>query len=187
MKRLANLGSCTLTALLAGACASSGGSGPTPFDDGSSGSGSSSIPALELRGASIRMGTAAELVEIAELEDARLDGNGRLAELLAEGDEAVRLRAAQALGRLPYPERGAEITEALCRGLEDSSASVRAAIAFGLGLRADPLSSGVLLAYRNDPAPEVKEIAYFRQGDAEDLGQRFSTWLETVYTGAPGG
>lgn len=110
----------------------------------------------EVRGAPIELPDSPLLEEIADLEDRRTTGGGRLLELLSDADDRVRGRAAQALGRLPFPEFGDEVTDGLCRALEDASGEVRGKALFGLGLRADPRSSGVLAAYRNDPDPEVR-------------------------------
>ncbi|MBK7878511.1 MAG: peptidylprolyl isomerase [Planctomycetes bacterium] len=84
------------------------------------------------------------LATIARYEDARLDGDGLLQVYLAQGDEPVRERAAVALGRLPYPELGAEVTRSLARALDDESARVRAATAYALGQRGDPSAEAAL-------------------------------------------
>lgn len=78
------------------------------------------------------------LATIARYEDARLDGDGLFQVYLAQGDEPVRERAAIALGRLPYPELGSEVTRPLVRALADEAPRVRAAAAFALGQRGDP-------------------------------------------------
>lgn len=110
-----------------------------------------------LRGAAVEIVTSRELEELATLEDQRSLGGGRLLELLRSAPDArVRARAATALGRFPFPRFGSELTEALVRALEDSDLAVREAAAFALGLRADPASSGTLLAYRNDPEPRLR-------------------------------
>ncbi len=109
------------------------------------------------RGAPIELARSRELDEIARLEDARSLGGGRLLEHLQTAEEpAVRARAATALGRFPFPRFGTEVTGALARGLEDPALEVRLAVAFALGLRADPESAGTLLAYRNDPEPSLR-------------------------------
>lgn len=111
---------------------------------------------VEARGEPIDLRDSPLLDEIAALEDQRTTGDGRLLTLLVDADDDVRARAAQALGRLPYPEFGAEVTDPLCTALEDPVTAVRVQAIFGLGLRADPRSSGVLAAYRNDPEAEVR-------------------------------
>src|SRR6185503_19482377 len=109
------------------------------------------------RGAPIEIMTSRELEEVARLEDTRSLGNGRLLELLAnDRDVRVRVSAATALGRFPFPQFGAEVTVALVRALEDPELDVRLAAAFALGVRADPDCAGTLLAYRNDPEPRMR-------------------------------
>lgn len=93
---------------------------------------------------------------IALLEDRRSLGRGELQELAHATGDAVRLRAVQALTRLPYPELGAPVTEALAQALEDRSPEIRAMAAFGLGLRADPASGAAILGAWKDPDPTVR-------------------------------
>jgi peptidylprolyl isomerase len=113
---------------------------------------------VELDGRSERVAfeESPELAEIAQLEYARDLGGGRLQALLASGEPGIRRRAALALGRFPYPDFGAEVTEALVRALEDDDPYVRRSAAFGLGQRGDQVAGGVLAAYRNDPDPELR-------------------------------
>ncbi len=109
------------------------------------------------RGAPIELKRSREFEEIARLEDARSLGGGRLLELFRDAnDPALRARAATALGRLPFPRFGADVTEALVRGLEDPALEVRLAVAFALGVRADPACAGTLVAYRNDPEASLR-------------------------------
>ena len=108
------------------------------------------------RGAAITLARSPRFDEIAELEDRRSLGDGRLFELAADGNSELRARAVTALGRLPFPDFGAEVTNALCRALEDEIVEVRVAAAFALGVRADPASGGNLLANRNDPDPRIR-------------------------------
>jgi peptidylprolyl isomerase len=110
----------------------------------------------DVQGQSILLERTDELDEIAALEERRSTGDGRLMELLVEGDPRVRLQAAEALGRLPFPTHGNDVTAALCDALEDPVGEVRAAAAFGLGLRKDPASVRVLLAFWNDEDPVVR-------------------------------
>lgn len=109
------------------------------------------------RGAPVEIATSREALEIAELENARSLGDGRLIALAREnGDEAVRERAVVALGRMPFPRHGSEVTMALARALEDPSSRVRQAAAFALGIRGDASAAGTLLAYRNDPDARLR-------------------------------
>lgn len=135
--------------LLASACTSSG-SLPAP------GRGANP-PGPPLTGAPIAFPASAEAIEILALEEARDPGDGRLVELLREsGDEAVRARAAQALGRMPFPEHGSEVTTPLCEALGDPSPVVRAAAAFALDCRSDPAAAGVILSFWRDPDATVR-------------------------------
>ncbi|MCY3001099.1 MAG: HEAT repeat domain-containing protein [Planctomycetota bacterium] len=90
-----------------------------------------------------------ELARIASIEDARAwDGpEGReLVETFAKSPLAqVRQRAAVALGRMPWPEAGHDVTRALLALLKDEDAQVRAAAAFGLGMRGDASAADTLL------------------------------------------
>ncbi|MEW6072756.1 MAG: HEAT repeat domain-containing protein [Planctomycetota bacterium] len=107
-------------------------------------------------GEAIRLVRSPAFDEITALEDRRSLGEGRLLAWAADADAAVRRRAVEALGRFPFPTFGAEVTDALCRALEDPEPAVKGAAAFALGLRADPASGGVLMAYRNDPDPRLR-------------------------------
>jgi cyclophilin family peptidyl-prolyl cis-trans isomerase/HEAT repeat protein len=134
-----------LVVLVAGACASSGPRRPA-LD--------TVRTAPVLRGAPLRLRSSPELAEIAMLEDGRTTGGGRLQEFASNADPEVRLHAVRAVGRLPFPEYGREATELLCRALEDPA--VREQAAFGLGLRADPKSAGVLASYLNHPDARLR-------------------------------
>ena len=101
-----------------------------------------------LRGASIELLRSPELDRVAELEEQRTTDDGRLLTLAASGNPVVRRRAMVALGRLPFPEYGQEVTEVLCRGLGDPEVQILAAHA--LGIRQDPAAAGVLQNYFND-------------------------------------
>lgn len=112
--------------------------------------------------------TPPELARIASIEDARVwDGpEGReLVETFATSPLAqVRQRAAVALGRLPWPEADGEVTRALLGLLKDEDAQVRAAAAFGLGMRGDPNTADTLLFvaldhHDADPEAEVRARA----------------------------
>jgi cyclophilin family peptidyl-prolyl cis-trans isomerase/HEAT repeat protein len=94
--------------------------------------------------------TGAEFREIAVLEDARSTGGGRLQGFLEHPDPDLREHAATALGRMPWPEHGAEVTHALLMALEDENVGVRAAAAFALGMRRDPVAGERLLVLALD-------------------------------------
>ena len=85
-------------------------------------------------------------LSIRHYEYLRRDGGGFLQYQLAKGSTEVRRLAAQALGALPSPEWGARVSNALTAALRDEDAEVRAAAAFGLGMRADPATIGALCA-----------------------------------------
>lgn len=106
---------------------------------------------------------------IARLEDQRSDGGGDLQRLASSSNPKVRIRALRALGRLPFPEHGARVTEALIVALGDPQAETRAEAAFGLGLRADPASGKALLAAWSDPDPLVRARLVEAGGRFEDL------------------
>jgi len=93
---------------------------------------------------------------IARCEDARSDGGGELQSLLQEGEIPIRERAAFALGRIPFPDGGAALTDALCGAVKDPSSEVRAAAAFALGMRADTAAAEALLEARSDPDARVR-------------------------------
>lgn len=145
LQRLATSPAATILALTAaiglgtGSCRTAARGEPIPIENRTSSA---------LRGAPIDLSGPPELNEIAQLSDGRTTGRGRLLELALHADPRIQERAVQALGRLPYPEFGLEVTELLCRKLEDET--VREAAAFALGLRADPASSGVLASYLHD-------------------------------------
>jgi len=113
-------------------------------------------------GPSCRVGTGCQVRQealpatIAEHEDADSDGGGFLQRLLGSAPEADRERAAVALGRLSFPEHGAEVTSALCGALRDESPRVRGAAAFSLGMRADPAAAEALIDGRSDGNDAVR-------------------------------
>jgi cyclophilin family peptidyl-prolyl cis-trans isomerase/HEAT repeat protein len=96
------------------------------------------------------------LETIARFEDARADGDGLLQLMLLRGETPIRERAAMALGRLPFPEFRDEVTAALCAALDDPSSRVRAAAAFGLGMRADRDAAPALLAHWKESDATVR-------------------------------
>lgn len=85
------------------------------------------------------------LERIAALEDARADADGQLVTLARSADAKVRERAVTALGRLPLPEQGAQVTRTLLELLRDGEANVRASAAFALGVRGDASAADTLL------------------------------------------
>ena len=93
---------------------------------------------------------------IAKLEDERSDGDGLLEAYLSSGTESSRILAATALGRMPYPELGEEVTHALAKALGDPSSRVRAAAAFAIGMRGDASAAGALVEARPDRDPYVR-------------------------------
>ena len=111
---------------------------------------------LGVRGAPVALPARAEFAEIASLEEARRSGNGRLQELLVQGDAAVRARAAQALGRLPIDRYASDVTEPLCLAVGDTDAGVRATAARALGWRGDQAAAGVIARAFEDPDPAVR-------------------------------
>ena len=117
-----------------------------------------SKPVLESIDPAIRQQAVrhAAVNRIAWLEDRREDSDSELERLSLSEDRVVRRRATRALGRMPFPELGGDVTYALLQALKDSDADVRALAAFGLGLRADPASTQGLLAAWNDPNEVVR-------------------------------
>jgi cyclophilin family peptidyl-prolyl cis-trans isomerase/HEAT repeat protein len=114
-------------------------------------------PLPSIQGAPTSIGDSGEHLMIARLEEWRSLGGGKLVGVLREHDDAaLRERAAVALGRMPFPELGTEVTDPLCEALEDPAPNVRAAAAFALGQRGDPAGGGVLSAYRHDTDPSVR-------------------------------
>jgi cyclophilin family peptidyl-prolyl cis-trans isomerase/HEAT repeat protein len=109
-----------------------------------------------LRGAAVDLPTRPELIEIARLEAARSTGNGSLLRSLTDPDPVVRRAAARALGRLPFPRFGEQVTGALCGALADPDPGVRREVAFALGIRGDDQAQGVLTAHANDPEAAVR-------------------------------
>ena len=91
-----------------------------------------------------------ELERIALLEDARADAKGELLALARSSDARVRERTATALGRMPFPEHGADATRALLELLRDREPAVRACAAFALGVRGDPSAADTLLFVATD-------------------------------------
>jgi len=107
-----------------------------------------------LVGRPIDLSRSPVLDEIARLEEARSNPHGRLVALADDSDGNVRRRAVQALGRLPWPEFGEDITRALVARMEDPAC--REDAAFALGMRGDPVAAGTLAAYLNDPDPALR-------------------------------
>jgi cyclophilin family peptidyl-prolyl cis-trans isomerase/HEAT repeat protein len=107
---------------------------------------------------------AADLADIARLEDLRADPNGELRRLTTSASPEVRTKAATALGRLWFPEAGAEVTRALLALLTDANEDVRASAAFALGMRGDASAADKLLfvaldEHERDPSSVVRARA----------------------------
>jgi len=109
---------------------------------------------------------------IAFLEDRRITGEDDLLRLATEADTLIRGRALRALGRLPFPEHGSRVTEALTRALRDAQPEIRAIAAFSLGLRADPASAAAILEAWKDEAPLVRARLVEAASRFEDLSLR---------------
>ena len=123
-----------------------------------------SSPAARRRPRRSGSSRARSSARIARLEDARDTDGDRLGSFLRHPDPDLRLRAATALGRMPYPEYGEEVTETLLSGLADGDGRVRAGAAFALGMRGDPRAGGALLGLAvhrlgRDPLPLVRARA----------------------------
>jgi cyclophilin family peptidyl-prolyl cis-trans isomerase/HEAT repeat protein len=111
-------------------------------------------------------------LRILRLEDRRSDGKGDLQRLALAGDPELRALAVRALGRLPFPEHGSSVTDALERGLEDPDPEVRALAAFGLGLRADPACADDLLRAMKDVDERVRARAVEAAGRLDEPSLR---------------
>ena len=109
---------------------------------------------------------------IATFEDRRDDGGGDLERLASSNELDVKLRAVTALGRMPYPELGDRVSDALVRAVGDVRAEVRARAAFGLGLRADPGTERALLAAMKDKDERVRARAVEAGSRYESRGVR---------------
>lgn len=126
---------------------------------------------------------------ILRLFDRRSDGGGLLAVLLEQGSGSTRVLAARALGSLPHPEYGSDVTRALTRALErDPEEGVRAEAAFALGLRRDGAAAGALRAALEDGSELVRAravlgaslLASDHAGLREDLLRTLSDPAESV-------
>jgi peptidyl-prolyl cis-trans isomerase B (cyclophilin B) len=91
-------------------------------------------------------------VQILELERTRSLGDGALAKLVNNADQAIAARAALALGRTKNPEA----RPALIRCLSKPSVSVRAMCAYGLGLIGISADAATLAPFVNDSEPAVR-------------------------------
>jgi cyclophilin family peptidyl-prolyl cis-trans isomerase/HEAT repeat protein len=118
--------------------------------------------------------------DIVLLEDARTDGAGRLEELLTNIAPAVRARAATALGRVPRSAAGPEATEALVAALSDPDADVRAAAAFALGMRGDPVAGESLLSRALDESRDADGLVRARCIEAASKLERPELRLRTL-------
>ncbi len=126
---------------------------------------------------------------ILRLFNRRSDGGGLLAVLLEQGSPSTRGLAARALGSLPHPEYGSDVTRALVRALErDPEERVRAEAAFALGLRRDGEAAGALRAALEDGSELVRAravlaaslLATDHAGLREDVLRRLSDPAESV-------
>jgi peptidyl-prolyl cis-trans isomerase B (cyclophilin B) len=116
---------------------------------------------------------------IAQLEDARWSGGGELEKLAEHAQPEIRVRAVRALGRMPWPEEGAEITRALLERLFDADANVRAEAAFALGTRGDA-SAGDKLVFvaldhheaDRDPLVRARAVEALSKLERPDLHER---------------
>lgn len=105
---------------------------------------------------------------IATFEDRRDDGGGDLERLASSNEVDVKLRAVRALARMPFPELGGRVSDALVRASSDVHAEVRAAAVFGLGLRADPETERAVIAALRDEDEAVRARAV-------EAGSRFKS------------
>jgi cyclophilin family peptidyl-prolyl cis-trans isomerase/HEAT repeat protein len=99
--------------------------------------------------------TTARLAEISQLEDRRTPLPDRFDHFAAHPDPAVRIRAAQALGRIGDP-RSAPLIRRL---MEDGDPAVRGEAAFAAGLAADPALAPALWLRLTDDDPWVRGLA----------------------------
>ncbi|MHC4261068.1 MAG: HEAT repeat domain-containing protein [Planctomycetota bacterium] len=132
--------------LVSGCATTGGGDEPGGRDD----------PSLELVGGPVDLVTRPDLLAIKSLEVARSTGGGELQAALSDPDPTVRIHAARALGRLPYPRYGDVVTAPLCQALDDPDPDVRAEAAFALGIRGDLGGRALLTASTNDPEATVR-------------------------------
>ncbi|MDF1838994.1 MAG: peptidylprolyl isomerase [Planctomycetota bacterium] len=101
---------------------------------------------------------------IARLEQARATGGGYLQSLIRHGDDSVRLRATEALGRMRLEDYGLNVTEALEVALDDDVVGVRRAAAFALGARGDTSCAASLMEAAEDSDPDVRAQVWLAMG-----------------------
>lgn len=94
-------------------------------------------------------------LQIEQLEQARLLGNGRLAVLLSSGDRQVALRAALAIGRT----KQAAGLPLLARRVRDADPAMRALAVYGIGLIGGSSAAGPVLDALHDSADAVRVSA----------------------------
>jgi cyclophilin family peptidyl-prolyl cis-trans isomerase/HEAT repeat protein len=110
--------------------------------------------------APIALDTTPALLEIARLEDARVEDPSRLVELLSDSEPKVRERAALALGRMPRAADSEAVARALTQiAASDASVDVRCAALFALGQRDETASGEALIGLTKDPEPQVRARA----------------------------
>jgi cyclophilin family peptidyl-prolyl cis-trans isomerase len=114
------------------------------------------VPAPE----ALELHASPELIEIARLEDSRVEDLGPLIELIGDGEAKARARAALALGRMA----NGVSDEACANALElvaasDESVDARCAALFALGQRNEAASGDALVGLTRDPEPRVRARA----------------------------
>lgn len=116
---------------------------------------------------------------VMQLDDARTTNDGELMALLASEDDRASVSAALALGRMPFPEEGAELTRALLETLFDEDLFMRWHAAFALGVRGDPSAADKLVFvaldhHQADREPLVRAAAIEAASklDRPDLRER---------------
>lgn len=110
--------------------------------------------------AGIAIDASPKLLEIARLEDARVEDPARLIELLGDEDAKVRARAALALGRMPRSAGAAAVAAGLTHvAASDASLDARCAALFALGQRKDDASGEAMIGLTRDPQPLVRARA----------------------------
>lgn len=133
-----------------------------------------------MRGERVDIRSGPSLNEVWVLEDARSDGDGRLAQLAKHPDPLVRRHALVALGRLPFPDFDEPVTDALLTGLRDPDPECRRAAVFALGLRGDERAGRTLLDYLSggDPNHAGDSIEALSKLDTPELHEPLLMFLQ---------